>query len=85
MGFLNRVVAYGVGVLFRLAFWGVVGLGITLVVQRGVGRTLEDVMRWGGVWWEEYRRFSEQGKKGGYGTGKSYAGGNAAGGRRNWS
>jgi hypothetical protein len=47
--------------LLRLVFWSVVVAIAAAVYQRGVGRTVDDLVEfWGtvrGVWWEEYRKW----------------------------
>jgi len=47
--------------VIRLAFWAVVVLIISAVWQRGVERTVRDLVGWGQelseVWWREYRRW----------------------------
>ena len=52
---------FWVRVVTRLTFYaGIVMLGAA-IWQRGVGRTVEDLMGWGqelsDVWWREYRRW----------------------------
>jgi len=53
---------FWVTIVMRLLFWGAVGLVVSLVVQRGVGRSVEDLRAWaegvGRVWWREYARVS---------------------------
>jgi len=48
-------------VMVRITFWAVVVLLVSAVWQRGVGRTVDDLMGWGrelgDVWWREYRRW----------------------------
>lgn len=38
---------FWVSIVMRLLFWGAFGLLISIVVQRGVGRTVEDLRVWG--------------------------------------
>lgn len=64
---------FGVRIVTRLVFWGCIGLVVSVVAQRGVGRTAGEVMEWagdvGGVWWREYRRWDGQAQAGGGGNG----------------
>lgn len=76
----------------RLVFWGAVGLGVALVLQRGVGTTVSDLGGWLAWGWSEWERMAaEGGPQKGRGAGKSYGssyggGGRRSGqGRRNWS
>lgn len=61
----------------KLIFWGAVGLVISLVYQRGLERTVGDLMGWGQVigevWWREYERWE------GLQKGAQTAGGNGGG------
>ncbi|KAF8867009.1 hypothetical protein BDZ45DRAFT_710068 [Acephala macrosclerotiorum] len=61
LAWMKRVMMFWFRLVMRLVFWGMVGVAVSVVAQRGVGRTVEDLMRWGGelngVWWREYERW----------------------------
>lgn len=84
LAIMKRVMMFWFRLVMRLIFWGGVALVVSLVMQRGVGRTVEDLMRWGGelstVWWREYERWEgyqkEQQKMGG-GGGQTFGKGSA--------
>lgn len=54
--------------VFKLLFWGGVVLALSVVLQRGVGRTAEDAVGWWGevseVWWKEYQRWEGMQERG---------------------
>ncbi|KAH6719316.1 hypothetical protein BKA61DRAFT_274213 [Leptodontidium sp. MPI-SDFR-AT-0119] len=88
--FVRRVMMFWFRMMVRLLFWGVVVLIVSVVWQRGVGRTGEDLGRWasevGSVWEREYRRWegyqNQNGAGGGAGSGSGKGYGGAYGGGR---
>lgn len=58
----------------RLVFWSLFALLVSVIAQRGIGKTADDLMRWGQelstVWWREYERWDGYQKQhaGGGGT-----------------
>lgn len=52
---------FWVRVVYRLVFWGGLAILIAVVAQRGMERSVGDLMDWGRelseVWWREYRRW----------------------------
>ncbi|KAG4032170.1 hypothetical protein MFRU_007g00830 [Monilinia fructicola] len=46
VGFVRRVVAFGVRLAFGVVFWGAVGLGAWIVWERGVGRSGAELWVW---------------------------------------
>jgi hypothetical protein len=61
LNFVRRLVMFWVRLVARLLFWAAIGLLVAVVCQRGVGRSVEDVLGWARelseVWWREYRRW----------------------------
>lgn len=61
LGFVQRLVMWWVRMVVRLTVLCVVVVLVSVVWQRGVGRTAEDLAGWlselGEVWWREYRRW----------------------------
>jgi hypothetical protein len=61
LNFVRRVMMFWMRLVMRLVFWGGVAVLVSVVLQRGVGRTVEDLMGWGQelgeVWVTEYRRW----------------------------
>lgn len=87
LAMMKRMVMWWFSLIFRLLFWGMVGVVVSLVWQRGVENTFSDLYGWGEtlgrVWWREYERWdgyqkqSQQQQRFG-GSGQSY--GRGAGG-----
>lgn len=80
LSWIRRAVAWFARLLFRLAFWTCVALGVAFVWQRGPEQTARDavvvvskVVGFGAamrdVWVSEYRRYEAQGNHGGGGGG----------------
>lgn len=71
----------------RLVFWGTIGVCISMVYQRGVERTVGDLMGWGKVlgevWWREYERWEGYSKEAGQGSGGGHGKDYRAGSRGN--
>jgi hypothetical protein len=61
LNFIRRVMMFWFRLCVRLAFWAVVVLVISAVWQRGLQRTMEDLVGWGielrDVWQKEYKRW----------------------------
>lgn len=61
LNFVRRVMMFWVRLISRVVFYSVIVMVTAAVWQRGLGRTADDVMAWGGdlseVWWREYRRW----------------------------
>jgi uncharacterized protein YggT (Ycf19 family) len=61
LNFIRRVMVWWFKLVMRIAFWTVVVLVISAVWQRGLQRTVGDLVGWGqelsDVWWREYRRW----------------------------
>ena len=61
LNFIRRVMVFWFRLCVRLAFWAVVVLVISAVWQRGLQRTMEDLVGWGmelrDVWQKEYKRW----------------------------
>jgi hypothetical protein len=61
LNFIRRVMVWWFKFMMRVAFWTVVVLIISAVWQRGLDRTIGDLVVWGKelneVWWREYRRW----------------------------
>ncbi|KUJ20416.1 uncharacterized protein LY89DRAFT_682153 [Mollisia scopiformis] len=78
---MKRVMMFWFRLVMRLIFWGVVALVISVVMQRGVGRTVEDIMGWGEelstVWWREYERWEGYQKQQQRGVQQPFGRGNA--------
>ena len=59
--FVRRVMMFWMRLVTRLVFWGAIAVLISVVVQRGVGRTAQDLVGWGQelsqVWSSEYKRW----------------------------
>jgi uncharacterized protein YggT (Ycf19 family) len=69
LNFIRRVMVWWFKLVMRIAFWTVVVLFISAIWQRGVERTVGDLVGWSqelnDVWWREYRRwegYQNQGK-----------------------
>ena len=82
INFIRRIMMYWMRLVFRLVFWVGFGLLVAVVWQRGVGRSLGDVVGWGEelrtVWWREYRRWEGYQNQKGTNTGFGASGrGNA--------
>ncbi|KAL2067192.1 hypothetical protein VTL71DRAFT_1616 [Oculimacula yallundae] len=89
LSFVRRVMMFWFRMVMRLLFWAAVVLLCSVVWQRGVGRTGEDLGRWAGevgrVWEREYKRWEGiQGRNGGaagnmgnLGGGRGYGNGRA--------
>ncbi len=58
---MRKIMMWWFRLCVKLAFWGAVAVVIGVVVHRGVGSTVDDVVGWGRelseVWWREYRRW----------------------------
>ncbi|KAG4436456.1 hypothetical protein IFR05_008070 [Cadophora sp. M221] len=87
--FVRRLMMFWFRMVMRLVFWGVVVLLVSVVWQRGVGRTGEDLGSWvgevGRVWEREYKRwegYQNQNSAGGAGSGSGNGYGGAYGGGR---
>lgn len=63
-----------VGLVVRLIFWGVIGLMVMVIWQRGWRECLEWVMGVGAFWWGEYERFEGWGRDRRIGSGAGYGG-----------
>ncbi|OBT45973.1 hypothetical protein VE00_03748 [Pseudogymnoascus sp. WSF 3629] len=63
MGFMQRMVAFGARIIFALVFYGAIVVGGMMVYQRGVERTVGDVVGWVGevqrIWVREYGRWEQ--------------------------
>jgi len=85
--FVRRVMMFWFRVVMRLVFWGVVGVLVAVVWQRGVERTVGDLVHWGGevgeVWAREYRRWEGVGNQGGGGVNGGLGSGKGGYGRTN--
>jgi hypothetical protein len=61
LNFIRRLMVFWFRLCVRLAFWAVVVLVISAVWQRGLQRTMEDLVGWGmelrDVWQKEYKRW----------------------------
>jgi hypothetical protein len=61
LNFVRRIMMFWVRVVYRLVFWGGLATLIAVVAQRGMERSVGDLMDWGRelseVWWREYRRW----------------------------
>ncbi|KAH8662896.1 hypothetical protein BGZ60DRAFT_76754 [Tricladium varicosporioides] len=61
LSWIRRIMMWWFRLVMRLMFWGAVVVLVSVVWQRGVGRTVQDLVGWGeelrGVWWQEYRRW----------------------------
>lgn len=61
LSWVRRMMVWWFRLVTRVMFWGTVVVLASVVWQRGLGRTLQDVMMWGeelsDVWWREYRRW----------------------------
>ncbi|KAH7383602.1 hypothetical protein BKA64DRAFT_712480 [Cadophora sp. MPI-SDFR-AT-0126] len=83
--FVRRVMMFWFRLVVRLVFWGVIGVLVAVVWQRGLERTLGDLVQWGGevgdVWTREYRKWDGVGNQGGGSGKRSTFGG--SGGRTN--
>jgi uncharacterized protein YggT (Ycf19 family) len=69
LNFIRRLMVWWFKLVMRIVFWTLVVLLISAVWQRGVERTVGDLVGWGQelseVWWREYRRwegYQNQGK-----------------------
>ncbi|KAL3428046.1 hypothetical protein PVAG01_01555 [Phlyctema vagabunda] len=74
----RRILMWWTRLVMGILFWGVIGLLVLLVAQRGVGRTAADLYDWGEnlcqVWWREYRRWeAHQNQNQNRGTGRGNA------------
>jgi len=86
---------FWIRLMWRVAFWGAMVGIVAVIYERGVEKTVADLVGWGGqladVWWREYEGYQRVGssesfnKQGGYGQG-GYGGRNPAAGRgkSNW-
>jgi uncharacterized protein YggT (Ycf19 family) len=70
LNFIRRVMVWWFKFVMRIAFWTVVVLIISAIWQRGLERTVRDLVGWGQelseVWWREYRRwegYQNQGRR----------------------
>jgi uncharacterized protein YggT (Ycf19 family) len=61
LNFIRRVMVFWFRLCVKLAFWAMVVLVISAVWQRGLQRTMEDLVGWGmelrDVWQKEYKRW----------------------------
>ncbi|CAL3970908.1 unnamed protein product [Diplocarpon coronariae] len=87
LAFVRRVMLFWVRLAMRLVFWACVVLLVSVVWQRGVGRTVTDAASWTeelrGVWWREYRRWEGYQTQGPVGQGQGRGANTGFGGRTN--
>ncbi|TVY85365.1 hypothetical protein LSUE1_G000293 [Lachnellula suecica] len=61
LAFVKRMLMWWFRMVVRVVFYGLLAVLVAVVWQRGLGRTVEDLVQWGGhlgeVWWREYRRW----------------------------
>lgn len=61
LNFVRRVMMFWVRLITRVVFYSAIVMVGAAVWQRGLGRTVDDLMAWGQelneVWWREYRRW----------------------------
>ncbi|KAH6630832.1 hypothetical protein B0J18DRAFT_422305 [Chaetomium sp. MPI-SDFR-AT-0129] len=90
LSIIRRLILFGTRLVFQLVFWACVGLIVSAVWQRGVGRTARDLAVVGGkvvgwsvgaaeVWWAEYEKAQAAERQA---SASSYGAGRAGGGQR---
>jgi hypothetical protein len=85
LNFARRIVVFWTRIMFKVLFYGGIAVLMMVVWQRGLGRTVGDLVEWAqeikDVWWREYRRwegYQNQGRVRGAGSRRyGVRGGNA--------